>query len=80
MTMAADWSTAETDPKLIRSYDHPVDGRYMLGADIAAWLRDLAAVARDGSPIAAAIHAPFLDAMAGTVDRWLTTDAEEVTR
>lgn len=76
-TGRADWDTAESDPKLIRSYDHPVDGRYFLGADVVAWLRDLSAAARDGTPIAAAFHGPFLDRMAETVERWLTSETEE---
>lgn len=68
------WETADDDPNLIRSFDHPTDGRYLLGSDVVAWLRDLTTAAREGTPVAAAIHAPVLDAMAETVERWLAAD------
>lgn len=71
------WSDADADPKLIRSYHHPVDGWYLLGADVVAWLRDLAAAARDANAVAEVFHAPFLDRMAETAERLLTDSAEK---
>lgn len=66
-----EWSSADNDPHLIRSYHHPDDGCYLLGADVVAWLRNLAQTARGGDPLSGLVNAPLLDRMAETVERWL---------
>lgn len=65
------WERAETDPKVIRVYDHPVDGRYLLGVDVVAWLRDLAQASEAGDALNALITTPLLDRMADVTQRWL---------
>lgn len=71
------WLDAETDPKVIRCYDHPTDGRYLLGSDVAAWLRDLEKTAREAGTAASDVfYTPLLGRMVELVDAWLSDPKE----